>query len=579
MAFTPHKPQRDGYDAFWAYKGDKGALLAIATGVGKTILGLMIAKDYILKGQRVVWLADKIDLVEQPIDAIKEHFPELAGRYGIVQAANNKPNADLVFASKDTLINEKRLTELLGHGAPSLVVADESHRSVSKSWRKVLNGLGNPRLLGLTATPDRDDQLSLGELWEIVFSYGILDAIRDKILRQPYAATVDIPELDLSKVGGRRDYNDNELWTALAKAHIVEHTVEAIKAKHVAETLPFRDRRNIMECETRGTLVFTSTVEQARLTADALKGEGFTASVISGDTPKRDRRRLRRGFMAGEIQFLCNAQLLTTGTDLPRASCVVLARPTKSWSLYVQMVGRALRNPWDLGDALIIDLAAGASRLHSLVAAPVLIAGGCQESPDGKHAWLEAAGSGQGVCQFCQQTVPCARRGGPHVFKDGKCKTCERIQCQGQQSPDGQHHWIPWDEGKRACIHCAMEIPDTITSLIGARKAGRTREPAAWQRIHCPGEVWAVHLGKLGVIFRLRRGTTWLALWHSGSGRPVPLSKAWVSSEECGLLTDDVFRKVEKVQGLAGGKPSSSAYRKGFTECEKIARRFEVWKM
>jgi hypothetical protein len=398
--------------------------------------------------------------------------------------------------------------------------------------------------------------------------------LRDGILRQPYCSTVDIPDLDLTAVGGRRDYNDKDLWRALAKAHIVEHTVEAIRGKHIAESLPFREMRNTMEVGTRNTLVFTATIEQADLTAEALRVAGYNAQSISGLTPGRDRRRLLAAFERGDIQILCNAAVLTEGTDLPKASCVVLARPTKSWSLYVQCVGRAFRNPWDVADAFILDLAAGASRIHSLVSAPVLISGGCQESPDRQHAWLEAH-SGEGVCQYCHMVIPCARRGGPHVFKDGKCKTCEKVQCQA--SPDQQHMWIPWDEGKRACVHCAMEIPDSITSLIGKRHARVGREPAAWQRLNCPGEVWAVHMGKLGVIFRLKGTEGWRPLWYS-SGKPTPLSRGWVSSEECGLLTDDVFRKCEKVQGMAGGKNSARAYKSGYQEAEQIARRFSLWK-
>jgi superfamily II DNA or RNA helicase len=132
-------------------------------------------------------------------------------------------SSGFTYASKDTLLRGSRLDEYLAHGHPDFVIVDEAHRSMSPSYQRVLDRLfaGGSRLLGLTATPDREDGADLSRMWEIAFAYGIVDAIDDKVLIPPYAAVHPIPEMDLSGVGGRKDYIESELEEQLLKAHIV----------------------------------------------------------------------------------------------------------------------------------------------------------------------------------------------------------------------------------------------------------------------------------------------------------------------------------------------------------------------
>jgi superfamily II DNA or RNA helicase len=576
--FVPRQPQVDGRRAFLDYKGGKGALLALDTGIGKTALAAWIAcKDYLDAGGRVVWVAHTIELVEQPYETLKKFFPEYAGRAGLVQNVNNEYDKDIVFCSKQTIVNANRLEPILAAGWPRLLIVDEAHHSPSMSYKKIINRIreGGCDLMGLSATPDRDDDLNIGGMWDIVYAYGIIDGIRDGHLLQPYAATVDIPDLDLTKLGGRRDYNDKELWRELSRVHIVDHTVDAIKAWHKAESLPFRDSAKRMRIGDRSTIVFTASIEQSEQTTKRLRDEGFEARHVSGITPKSERRRLLRAFQGGHIQFLCNSQVLKEGVDLPRASAEVLVRPTKSWSLYKQMVGRVLRATVDdaSGDALILDLSGGATVLHNLVAAPVLVASGCLDSPDNEHKWLDAGGLG--VCNFCMQTVPCAKRGGPHYYKGGECVACGAKQCES--GPNNEHHFIPWDEGKRVCLHCGFEIVDRTSSIIGKKSPKSDREKAAWQRLKCPGHVWAVHMGRLGILFMVKRAEGWEPYWWPRSSIPKSLSSGAVPAEYAALLSNDVLRKCNKVNGLYGGKSTGSSYRQGFKEAEDIARKFTLW--
>ena len=581
MGFTPRKPQREGRDAFYGYDGAKGAMVVLPTGVGKTTMANWIATDYLDAGLRVCWIAHTIELVTQPYEDLCRTFPEYADRAGLVQSTHNDPDKDIVYCSKQTLGNSYRLVQLIKSGTFDLVIVDECHHATNKSYKsilKVLQGDGS-KLLGLTATPDREDGASLGNDWDIVYTYSIIDGIRDGIILQPYAVAVAIPELDLTAVGGRKDYNDKDLWRALAKAHIVEHTLEAIASKHECWSIPFRDIHRRLAVGNRSTLVFTASIEQSILTAEALNHAGYRAAHISGHTHKQERKQLIAAFKRGEIQFLCNSQVLTEGADLPRASVAVLARPTKSWSLYCQMVGRVVRtfDDKDVDDAFILDLAGGATVIHSLVSAPVLIGGSCFSGPLGEHAWMDAGGLG--VCNYCFATVPCSQRGGPHRFKEGRCITCGATQCKA--APDFQHHWILWDEARRICLHCAMEIPDKVSSIIGKKIPETGQEKAAWQRLKTPGELWAVNMGRLGILF-LRHGTgtdgmQWEPLWWPRMGKPRSLSGGPVSASLAAILSNDVVRKCDKVAGLYGGRTSPTKYRAGYQEAEEVARKFTLW--
>ena len=343
------------------WKTDRSALVVLPTGCGKTIMALSIAAAAREKNFRVLWLAHRQELLTQPAKAFDAVWPELAADSGIVQANRNDADAGTVFASIDTVRNPSRLDEILGHGSPMLVVCDEAHHSMAKSWQNVLGRIDEstekkPYRLGLTATPERTDGKHLGKMWQVAYSYSMLDAIDEGYLVPINSVTEYLEGLDLSEVAGTGDYNAEELGRALLKASVVEHTVEALN-------------RN---AKGRKVLLFTATVEQAQLTSDALTSAGWRSAWVSGETSADRRKEILSAFEAGHLDAICNCAVLTEGTDLPIADCIVVARPTRSKPLYIQMVGRGVRLAPGKDDCLVIDLA-GATEEHDLIQAPVLV--------------------------------------------------------------------------------------------------------------------------------------------------------------------------------------------------------------
>ncbi len=212
-----------------------------------------------------------------------------------------------------------------------LLVVDEAHHAVADSYRRVIDYYveRGAKLLGVTATMGRSDERVLGDVWtEIVYHRSFGWAIGNGYLVRPRGERVKVEGLDLSSV--RADKDDYQA-KALGDAMIAALAPEAI-ARALRERCP--DKRGI---------VFAPTVAASQAIAEAIRAAGFSADVVHGKLEPTDRALILKRYEAGEVQWLVNCMVLTEGTDLPCTEVIVIARPTASASLYVQMVGRGLR--------------------------------------------------------------------------------------------------------------------------------------------------------------------------------------------------------------------------------------------
>lgn len=590
-SFVPRAWQRKALDAWHSYTGDRGRMVVAATGTGKTAFGHLVGVPYLEQGERVLWLAHRKELVEQPLKTLGKWWPQLRG--GIVRRKKNQCDAPIVYASKDTIIQPGRLDQVLEHGPVKLVVVDECHHSPSPTWELLLEEIERrcPGVvfLGLTATPDREDSRPLKKRWDLVYAHPILQAIADRDLTQPYAVRIKMKEFDKSRIAvSGSDYDVRSAEAELLRAHVIEETVAALQQEHLAQRLPFRDESRVIDPRGLGALVFTVTVKQAELTAAALTAAGIPAEAVHGELGSRERELRLARFELGELSVLCSPVALTEGTDLPRAKVAVIARPSRSWSLFVQMVGRALRAFLDHEFSLLIDLV-GATKEHSLIAAPVLVDGDdCDAADDGRHQFTPIEGTFEGRCLHCGLVIKCYRNLGGHLFttrmvtrEDGTqervgepfCRKCGAVQCS--LSPDFGHHWIPWRDHKRVCVHCAIEVPDPLAALVNPTE--RKPEAVAWKDLGNvdSARVWAADLGRVGVLFNVVHDGGFRPYYYY-DGRMVPLSASVVSKKEARLLTDDVARRANKVGGYFGGKESERKMRKAMHDAVGLARRYNL---
>lgn len=570
--FEPRPYQIEARRAYDAHTGEGGALLVMATGTGKTATALWLCMDVLERGGRVVWLAHITELVQQPLDTLARWWPHVRG--GIVQGRRNDVDAPLVFGSVNSLVRGDRLTRILEHGAPELVVVDEAHHSPSRTHTRCIEALteGGARLMGLSATPERDDGADLSETWEIVYSYDIVAGVADGYLVPPYATVARLSDLDLSAVHStRRDYDDGELGRALLLAGIVEHTVAQLGQAHAARRLVGEGPPKLMRTDDRAWLVFTATVEQAQRTSDALREAGWRSRCVSGKTSKGDRKRLVNAFRRGELDVLCNAAVFTEGTDFPRVAGIVLARPTKSRGLYLQMLGRGLRLHDDADDCLVLDLA-GATEDHSLISAPVLIGGSrCADSPNGVHAFGPVHDSVKGECRHCGATVSCyastqVEGDGSHSWDDtAHCTHCGRAQCE--DSDDARHAWVPLDDGKRECLWCGMTVADPHAGMVGRRTDATEDLNVDYVEIDgVTPRTWAVDVDPHGYLFVLHGGEPGMRVpvWLKKGGRkPRHLCAEPVDQPHTRALIADLIRRSQRQGRFRGGRgPVTPAQRR-----------------
>lgn len=202
------------------------------------------------------------------------------------------------------------------------------HHAIAKTYRSITEHFGAARILGVTATPDRTDEKALGKVFEAVaYKMDISEGIEAGYLVPLRAQELAIQGLDLGKIKARAgDLAEGELDDEIAR-----HAVGVTKS--VFELTP-----------TQSTVVFTPGVKSAHMFAECLNAlEPDCAAAVDGETDPDTRKRIFRDFSSGRLRYLCNCMVATEGFDAPRAEVVVMARPTKSRSLYAQCVGRVTR--------------------------------------------------------------------------------------------------------------------------------------------------------------------------------------------------------------------------------------------
>lgn len=342
-------------------RGVRRPAVVMPTGTGKTVVFAHLVSIMRAAGVRSLILAHRDELIEQAAAKVRAVAPDL--RVGIYKADRREVRGrDVVVASVQSLRGPVRRAEIAAAGF-RLVIVDEAHHAVADTYMAVLRALGcfeedlgiGAYALGVTATMGRTDRVALGQAWqEIVHTDDILDMIRKGYLVNAKGIRVRVEGLDLRGVarsGG--DWRDGSLAEAMH---------DALAPAAIA-------RAYVQHAKDRPGVLFSPGVAMAYEMAEALTAEGIPAEGIDGAMQIRERRRVLADHARGDVQVVCNAMVLTEGWDAPHVSAVVIARPTSSTPLYVQMAGRGLRPHPGKRDCLIIDVAGvtGRHRLASVI--------------------------------------------------------------------------------------------------------------------------------------------------------------------------------------------------------------------
>jgi superfamily II DNA or RNA helicase len=314
--------------------GTKKTLLVLPTGCGKTIVFSKVIEDRVKKGERVLVLAHRGELLEQAADKLEKST-------GLKCATEKAEQTSIgswfrvVVGSVQTMMREKRL-EQFDKGFFDTIIIDEAHHCISDGYQRVLNYFDSANVLGVTATPDRGDMRNLGSYFEsLAFEYTLPKAIKSGYLSPIKALTIPL-QLDLTTVSQQAgDFKASDLGTAL------DPYLESIAEEMWKNA---KDRKIV---------VFLPLVKTSQKFTEILNKKGFIAAEVNGES--KDRAEILEDFDKGKYNVLCNSMLLTEGWDCPSVDCVVILRPTKVRSLYSQMVGRGTRLFKGKTELLLLD--------------------------------------------------------------------------------------------------------------------------------------------------------------------------------------------------------------------------------
>ncbi|MCD4823057.1 MAG: DEAD/DEAH box helicase [Phycisphaerae bacterium] len=342
--------QAEAVDAVYRYLRDRddNPVVVIPTAGGKTPVMSTICRDAVQKWSgRVLILAHVKELLEQTADTLRRVAPDL--EIGVYSAGLKSRDTDhpIIVASIQSVY--KRACEL---DAFDLVLVDESHlipldgEGMYRQFladAKTINP--NIRVVGLTATPYRLKGGMIAKedhfLNTVCYEIGVKELIVQGFLcpLKTKAGKIKANLDNLHVRGG--EFVANEVEAAMDNIVLVQSACE--------EIVELTQERN-------SCLLFTSGVAHGQHIARTIQRlAGQDCGFVCGETPGLERESILRRFKAGELKYLANVNVLTTGFDAPNIDCVTIVRPTMSPGLMYQMVGRGFRLHPDKTDCLVLD--------------------------------------------------------------------------------------------------------------------------------------------------------------------------------------------------------------------------------
>jgi superfamily II DNA or RNA helicase len=320
-------------------------LLASATGTGKTV---MAAVDYArlrktLPRHRLLFVAHREEILDQSLLTFRHALRDAA--FGELWVGGQRPQAfEHVFASIQSL-RAAGLRDL----APDhfdVVIVDEFHHAAALSYRELLDHIQPIELLGLTATPERSDQLPVLHWFgdRIAAELRVWDAI-DQHRLSPFEYYGIHDGLDLREIPWRRGhgYDTDALSNLLTADDVWARRVVHQLNEHVGEIRMIR------------ALAFCVSVDHARFMARVFSDAGVEARAVWGDSPDEDRSDALKALNDRRINVLFSVDLFNEGIDVPNVDTILFLRPTDSPTLFLQQLGRGLRRSEGKTTCTVLD--------------------------------------------------------------------------------------------------------------------------------------------------------------------------------------------------------------------------------
>lgn len=343
--------------ALWSDLQTRGrALLILATGLGKTVVGGEIIGRYLREnpGQDVLVVAHTKELVNQLERALWRHLPKRVPTQ--VLTGEERPTS---LSGVTCATTSSALGEVLRGWQPGLVMIDETHHvGADGQYDRLLDELKGSYQFGVTATPWRGDKYDIeSRFGRASFKLGIEEGMRRGFLATvDYRLFVDNIDWDIVRNASLNNYSIKELNSRLFLTQRDEAVVDALKEAWNATAMP-------------RAIVFCQTIEHAERMENLLRKlpEWNGASAIHAGMYKSERQRRLLDFRAGRVPILAAVDILNEGVDVPDVNILAFARVTHSRRIFVQQLGRGLRLRDGKERVLALDFVSDIRRVAALL--------------------------------------------------------------------------------------------------------------------------------------------------------------------------------------------------------------------
>ena len=422
-----------------------------------------IARRTTLKKNRVLFLVHRREILDQTITTFK------------------KQKVDLNLTTLGMVQTLTRHIENIPE--PRLIIVDEGHRALAKSYQRILKQFPKAIVLLFTATPHRTGRTQLDQIADDIIVGQSIHELTDKGFLAPFRYFQPPNDFDskLLKRSSTGDFTNESMQEAMS-TKIFGHIVK--QYKRIADGMQ--------------AVVYTYSIDSAVEIARKFNSEGISAIEVDGTTSKEKRDLAVRKFREQEIKILVNVNLFTEGVDLPNVDCVIMARPTASLALYLQFSMRCL-NPRPGKTAIIIDHANNFKQFGY---------------PDNNRDWKKAIKSGRQksksllkdpglsitTCDYCFAVVKASE------VKDGKCPICGKPIKVHEVKPVSDVDLVEATKERQRLIkeivknNLLKEVANKTVSELHTMK-----ELQAYGKLHGYKKGWSFYMAKRKGILKSRK--------------------------------------------------------------------------
>jgi len=348
--------------------GEKTGLVVLPPGSGKTRIAAEDASA--IKATRVLYVAHTHEI----LDVAQSEFEAKFGVQSVIRLERASALDNLSQVNIATMPLHARRVDKLSPAQVDYLVIDEFHHAAAKSYRRVLEKLSPPFLLGLTATPFRGDQQNILRLCNntIIVNHALRFGIETGVLC-PYHYFGCFDNVDYSQIHHNGiAYSVRDLERALI--------------------IPERDRAIIRKwqdkAEGKPTIAFCCTINHAERVAESFAANGINALAYTSEMQRDQRLKVVSEFKAGKISVLCVVDVLNEGADLPFVECLLFLRPTESKRVFFQQLGRGLRRYSGKPHCIVVDFIGNFKNANRIIEYQGLLPFGANtsaEDPFGKR--------------------------------------------------------------------------------------------------------------------------------------------------------------------------------------------------